>query len=103
MCGQSQSTVLANYIAQKFGYQREDYGNTAAQKSLNTFDKAVYYPTNWRGNWENFRGKLPVFLHFGATVKTPPEYYQKNYLGITPLNLHPLIEPPQPYANKRLS
>lgn len=92
----------ADYVNQKFGYQRQDYGNTEAQKSLNQFQFAVVYPTNWR-TYDPEPGKYPAFIRYGGYVPEPVEYYQKGYAGIYPLKEQPIVDPPQPYVLDRNS
>jgi hypothetical protein len=90
---------------QKFGYQRAAHytGVSEAQKDLNTFDKHVYFPTNWRNNYAPLMSKFPEFLRYGGLVSVAPEYLQKNYLGIYPIGQQPLVNEPLAYEVPRLS
>lgn len=96
----------AEIFAQKFGYQRADYytGVTNEQKALNGFDRAVYYPTNWHNSqYETLMSKFPAFIRYGGLVPVPPEYFQRNYLGIYPIKQQPLVDEPQPFTQQRYS
>lgn len=89
-------------LEQKFGRLQKDSGITNEQKSLNGFDRAVYFPTNWR-SYNPLESKYPEFLRFGAFNPQSAEYYEKNYFGIYPVKQQPTLEIPQPYTRLRFS
>lgn len=96
----------ADIFAQKFGYQRYDYdtGLTPAQKSTVPWEKALYYPTNWHDRqWVTHTAKFPEFVRYGGLVSVPPNYLQKNYLGIYPIGQQPTIDESKPYQLPRFS
>lgn len=98
--------IGADDYAQKFGYQRAlDYsGLTNAQKSTIPFDKTVYYPTNWHNSqYMTQMAKFPVFIRYGGLLSVPPNYLQKNYLGIYPIGQQPTIDDSKPYQIPRFS
>jgi hypothetical protein len=95
-------------MAEKFGYQRADDPNYRgienAQKSLNQFDRAVYYPTNWHNSgYVTLMSKFPQFLRYGGLVPVAPEYFQRNYLGIYPIGQQPQVDDGKPYDSQRYS
>lgn len=98
--------IAADMYAQKFGFQISQHqtGDTNAQKDLNTFDKHVYFPTNWRNSQiEPHRAKFPAFIRYGGLVSVAPEYLQKNYLGIYPITQQPLVDEGNAYERGRYS
>lgn len=101
MCG-----IAADIYAQKFGFQiaQHDTGQTAVQKDFNTFDKHVYFPTNWHNSqYKTLTSKFPVFIRYGGLVPVAPEYFQKNYLGIYPITQQPLVDEGNAYDKSRFS
>jgi hypothetical protein len=98
--------LAADVYAQKFGFQISENisGLAEQQKALNTFDKHVYFPTNWRENGvEVHKGKFPAFIRYGAYAPVPPEYLQKAYAGIYPITQQPTVDEGVPYARNRVS
>lgn len=96
----------ADLMAQKFGFQISEHqtGLSNVQKSLNQFDKAVYYPTNWHNTqYETWRAKYPDFIRYGGFVPVSPEYFQKNYLGVFGLKNQPIIEEAEAFTKPRFS
>jgi hypothetical protein len=93
----------AEIIAQKFGYQRENYGVGNQQKALNQFDIAVYYPTNWRVSYIPHSAKFPKFIRYGGLVPIAPEYFQRNFMGVYPIGQQPLINETKPHERLRYS
>ena len=98
-----ESCNVGDFIEQKFGMQRGDYGNTQAQKSLNGFDHTIYYPTNWRGTYDRLLSKFPAFIRYGGLVPINPEWFQRNYLGIYPIKQQPQIDEGNAFDKLRFS
>lgn len=100
MCNQSANAVIES----KFGYQRANYytGLSEKIKSLSTFDKAVYFPTNWRV-YDPQKAKFPQFIKYGGFVPVIPEYFRKNYLGVYSLKQQPVIDEPEAHTIPRYS
>jgi hypothetical protein len=98
-CGCNDGSNIAEFIAQKFGYQRVPSGVGEAQKSMNQFQFEVVYPTNWRVTWSPLMSMYPQLgIRYGASNPPAPYFYERNYSGIMPLKQQPTIDAPQPYA-----
>lgn len=92
-------------VTQKFGFQRAQYytGLTNEQKSLNGFDTAVYFPTNWRVTYTPHKAKFPALIRYGGLQPVAPEYFQRNFLGVFPIKQQPLVDEPDAFTLPRYS
>ena len=91
-------------IEQKFGRQVIHDGTSNQQKRLNGFNPTIYFPTNWRNSgYEPLLSKTPNYHRLDGGQNVIPDYYQKNYIGLYPMKLQPLMNDPQPYTKSRFS
>jgi hypothetical protein len=101
-----QNANAAEVLRQKFGYQRAEFytGLSEAQKSLNQFQHAVYFPTNWRNNQiPNHAAKFPQFIRYGSLTPVAPEWFQRNYQGVYSIKQQPTVNEPDAFTLPRFS
>jgi hypothetical protein len=97
MCNQPIPPGNSHFAEQYFGRQIHPYGVLdAIEKTGSEIGKAVFYPTNPL-QFKPELGNMGYVMGPVDYLPIAPEYYQKGYGGILPLDQQPKVDLPEPY------